>query len=58
MTNVDVSRIYGKIKIVDHFADLHVKKVNSFPNSPGKWEFVDSFPDFKIKFFESFRGPH
>lgn len=61
----DVTKIYGKIKIVNSFpdykvkvvssfADLHVKLVNSFPDEPGKWQIVKSFPDFKIQFVESF----
>ncbi|MDO5522480.1 MAG: hypothetical protein Q4G48_00360 [Bacteroidia bacterium] len=61
----DVTKIYGKIKIVDsfpdykvkvvsNFADLHVKVVSSFADEPGKWQMVESFPDFKIQFVESF----
>ena len=61
----DVTKIYGKIKIVDSFpdykvkvvtsfADLHVKMVSSFPDGPGKWQIVKSFPDFKIQFVDSF----
>lgn len=61
----DVTKIYGKIKIVNSFpdykvkvvasfADLHVKIVSSFPDDPGKWQIVESFPDFKIQFVESF----
>ena len=44
----DLSRLYGKVKvvssfpdykvkIVESFADLHVKLVESFPDAPGKW---------------------
>lgn len=58
-TKVDVSKIYGKIKIVDSFpdykvkvvksfADLHVKEVTSFPNSEGKWKIVDSFRTLRL----------
>ena len=61
----DVTKIYGKIKIVDSFpdykvkvvssfADLHVKLVSSFSDGPGKWQIVESFPNFKIQFVESF----
>ena len=61
----DITKIYGKIKIVDSFpdykvkvvssfADLHVKLVSAFPDGPGKWQIVESFPDFKIQFVESF----
>ncbi len=61
----DLSRIYGKIKlvdhfpdykvkIVDHFADLHVKLVDHFPDRAGKWKLVDHFPDYKIKIVDHF----
>lgn len=61
----DVTKIYGKIKIVDsfpdykvkvvsNFADLHVKLVSHFPDEPGKWKIVENFPDFKIQFIDSF----
>ena len=61
----DVTKIYGKIKIVDSFpdykvkvvtsfADLHLKLVSSFPDGPGKWQIVENFPDFKIQLVESF----
>ncbi len=61
----DVTKIYGKIKIVDrfpdykvkvvsHFADLHVKLVSSFPDEPGKWKIVENFPDFKIQYVDNF----
>ena len=50
----DVSRIYGKIqlvdafpdykvKVVDAFPDLKVQKVTAFADSVGKWEIVDAF---------------
>ena len=65
MSKPDVSKIYGKIKIVDHFADykvqvvenfadLHVQIVDHFPNSVGKWQLVEHFPDFKIQIVTSF----
>lgn len=61
----DVSKIFGKIQIVDSFPDykvqvvdsfpdLKVQKVKSFPDKPGKWQIVDSFPDFKIQIVDSF----
>ena len=63
--SVDVSKIYGKIKFVDHFADykvkvvtnfadLHVQKVKSFSDKEGKWEIVESFPDYTIQLVDSF----
>ena len=52
---VDVSKIHGRIQFVQSFpdykvqavtsfADLHVQIVKSFPDSPGKWQIVESFP--------------
>ena len=62
---VDVSKVYGRIKIVDSFpdykvkivnsfSDLKVQKVDAFANSAGRWQIVDSFPDYKIQIVESF----
>lgn len=57
--------LYGKVKIVDGFADykvkvvssfpdLKVKKVDSFADSPGLWQFVKDFPDFTIQIVSDF----
>lgn len=43
-----------KVQIVESFADLHVLRVKSFPDSCGKWEFVNSFPDFTIEYVDGF----
>ena len=43
-----------KIKIVNSFPDIKVQKVTSFPDSAGKWQFVDSFPDFTVQIVDSF----
>jgi len=43
-----------KVKVVTSFPDLKVKNVTSFPSECGKWQFVESFPDFTVKFVESF----
>lgn len=43
-----------KVKVVNSFPNLRVKNVNSFPDSPGRWQFVDSFPDFRVQFVDSF----
>ena len=43
-----------KVKVVDHFADVHVKKVEHFPDACGKWQLVEHFPDFKIQYVEHF----
>jgi len=37
------------------FSDLKIKRVLSFPDRPGQWKFVDSFPDFRVSFV-SHRG--
>ncbi|WP_392551488.1 hypothetical protein RHO14_08335 [Orbus wheelerorum] len=42
IANVDVAKIYGKIKIVDSFPDYKVKVVNSFPDFT--IQKVNSFP--------------
>ncbi|WP_205649727.1 hypothetical protein [Aequorivita ciconiae] len=43
-----------KIKFVESFADIKVKFVTSFPNDCGKWQVVESFPDFTVQIVESF----
>ena len=40
--------------MVKHFADLKVKVVHSFPDGEGRWQFVDSFPDFTIQYVDAF----
>ena len=53
-------RLYGKIQIVtsfpdvtvqvvSSFSDINVQVVNSFPDRPGKWQIVDSYPDYKVQ---------
>ena len=55
--------LYGRVKIVEHFADFRVKavfflpdlrvqQVSSFANSCGRWQLVDSFPDFTVQFVD------
>jgi hypothetical protein len=57
--------LYGKVQVVESFADIDVEVVTSFPDlnvkvvesfadDCGEWEFVDSFPDFTIRFVDSF----
>jgi|SRR5689334_19495697 hypothetical protein len=64
-TKVDVSKIYGNIQFVDSYPDykvkidngwpdLKVKKVDSYPDSVGKWKIVDSYPDYKIQIVDSY----
>ena len=43
-----------KVKKVEAFEDLKVKNVDAFPDSCGRWQFVDSFPDFTIQYVEAF----
>lgn len=43
-----------KVKVVNSFEDLDVQKVNAFADKCGKWQFVDSFADFKVQFVDSF----
>lgn len=58
-------KLWGKVKIVDSFADfdiqvvesfedIRVEIVRSFPDQCGKWQIVESFPDFKVRFVRSF----
>lgn len=58
-------RLCGKVKVVEHFADikvkvvssfpdLKVKVVSSFPDDVGEWQFVDYGEDFTVQFVESF----
>lgn len=43
-----------KIKAVNSFPDIKVKSVSSFPDQIGKWQFVESFPDFTVQYVDSF----
>ena len=43
-----------KIKVVDAFPDIKVQKVDAFPDAPGKWQFVDAFPDFTVQYVDAF----
>lgn len=57
--------LYGKVKVVEHFADFKVKVVSysfdlkvqvvsAFANRCGKWQIVEHFPDFKVQIVEHF----
>lgn len=57
--------LYGKVKVVENFADfevkvvenfpdLEVKLVSNFPDDCGEWQMVENFPDFTIKYVENF----
>jgi len=56
----DVSRIFGKVQIVNAFPDykvrvsntpdLKVRIVNAFPDAAGEWQIVSSFPDYTVMF--------
>ncbi len=65
MKAVDLTKLKGKIKFVEHFADydveictinpdLKVKIVEHFPNEMGQWQIVDSMEDIKIRIVENF----
>ena len=58
-------KLCGKVKIVQHFADIKVKVVNSFPDlrvkvvdsfpdKIGEWKFVEYGEDFTVQFVDSF----
>lgn len=58
-------KLWGKIKLVEHFPDLKVevvrnfpdlkvKQVEHFPDKCGKWKMVEHFPDLKVKIVEHF----
>ena len=60
-------RMAGRVKVVEHFGDVKVKVVSSFPDDIGEWQFVDygedftieyvdNFPDIRIQFVDSFPG--
>jgi hypothetical protein len=42
------------VQAVTSVPDLKVEIVESFPNSVGQWQIVDSFPDYKIEMVDSF----
>ena len=43
-----------KVKVVEHFPDLKVKRVDHFPDEIGEWKFVEYGEDFTIQFVEHF----
>ena len=43
-----------KVKVVTSFPDLKVKKVSSFADDIGEWQFVVHGKDFTIQFVDSF----
>ena len=47
-------KLCGKVQVVKSFPDLKVKRVTSFPDKIGEWQFVDAFPDFTIQFVDAF----
>ena len=63
--NGETFPLYGKIQIVDSFADIKVQIVNSFgdikvqivnafPDDCGEVQIVNSFPDVKVQIVDSF----
>ncbi len=49
-------RMAGRVKVVEHFGDVKVKVVSSFPDGIGEWQFVDYGEDFTIEYVDSFPG--
>ena len=58
-------KLCGRVKVVEHFADIKVKVVNSFPDlrvkvvssfpdDVGEWQFVEYGEDFTVQFVECF----
>ena len=58
-------KLCGKVKVVEHFADIKVQVVNSFPDLKvkvvdsfrddiGEWKFVEYGEDFTVQFVDSF----
>jgi len=43
-----------EVRVVDAFPDLRVKTVDAFPDSCGRWQMVDAFPDFTIEYVDAF----
>ena len=43
-----------KVKIVDDFPDIRVKLVDEFPTDCGRWKIVEEFPDFTIQIVDAF----
>lgn len=39
-----------RVKIVENFADLDVKKVSFKPSKAGEWQMVENFADFTVQF--------
>lgn len=57
--------LFGKIQIVDAFADVKIQKVSAFADikvkwvdafadGPGEWQKVEAFPDYKVQFVDAF----
>jgi hypothetical protein len=58
-------KLYGKVQVVEHFADFDVKRVDhfpdlrvqfvdNFPDACGRWQIVEHFPDFTIRYVDHF----
>ena len=58
--SIELDKIFGRIQlvdtfadyrveVVDAFADLRVKKVDASADGAGLWHVVDAFPDFRIQ---------
>lgn len=63
MAKFDMSKLYGKVRVVDSMEDykvriveiaedLRVRKVTMWASSPGQWEMVTFNEDFKVRFVD------
>lgn len=43
-----------KVEVVEHFADIEVKVVEHFADGPGKWQLVEHFPDYEVQIVDHF----
>jgi hypothetical protein len=43
-----------KVQVVNNYSDLDVKLVDHYADSCGKWKFVDNYPDFKVQFVDHY----
>ena len=46
--------LYGRVKIVDDFADVRVEIVDDFADSCGRITIVDDFADIRVEIVEDF----
>lgn len=63
--DMEIDKIFGRIQLVETFADYRVEVVDAFPDlrvkkvdasteEAGLWHIVDAFPDFRIQIVSVF----